>query len=82
MILSPGIARLMSVISVGMVFGFFRMILGWMDRRAGAPIMHERVNDASETFFGEEEKHWGDLEIESTSKIKLPSPDPKPPKPV
>ena len=82
MILSPGIARLMGVISVGMVFGFFRMILGWIDRRAGAPIMRERINDASETFFGEEEKHWGELEIENTGKIKLPAPDPKPPKPV
>lgn len=82
MILSPGIARLMGVITVGMVFGFFRMILGWIDRRSGAPIMRERVNDASEQFFGEEEKHWGDLEIESAARIKLPAPDQKPPKPV
>jgi hypothetical protein len=82
MILSPGIARLMSVISVGMVFTFFRMILGWIDRRSGAPIMRERVNNASETFFSEEEKHWGDLEIEGTAKIKLPGSDPKPPNPV
>jgi len=81
-ILSPGIARLMGVISVGMVFTFIRMILGWIDRRAGAPIMRERINDASETFFGEEEKHWGDLEIESTGRIKLPAPDSKPPKPL
>ena len=44
--------------------------------------MRERVNDASETFFVEEEKHWGDLEIEGTAKIKLPSSDPKPPEPV
>jgi hypothetical protein len=81
-ILSPGIARLMSVISIGMVFAFFRMILGWIDRRSGAPIMRERVNNASETFFTEEEKHWGDLEIESTGEIKLPAPDPNPRKPV
>lgn len=59
--LAPGMIRLMSVISVGMVFGFFRMIPGWIDRRAAAPVMRERVNDASETFFGEEEKHWGEL---------------------
>lgn len=82
MILSPGIARLMGVITVGMVFTFFKMILGWIDRRSGAPIMRERVNDASETFFGDEEKHWGELEIERTGKIKLPPPDPKPRKPV
>jgi len=81
-ILSPGVARLMSVISIGMVFAFFRMILGWIDRRAGAPIMRERVNNASETFFSEEEKHWGDLEIEDTPRIKLPSSDPKPPERV
>ncbi|MGZ3330491.1 MAG: hypothetical protein ACXU9O_00620 [Gemmatimonadaceae bacterium] len=82
MILSPGIARLMGVISVGMVFTFFKMILGWIDRRAGAPIMRERINDASETFFVEQEKHWGELETESTGKIKLPAPDPNPRKPV
>ena len=82
MILSPGIARLMGVITVGMVFTFFKMILGWIDRRSGAPIMRERVNDASETFFGEEEKHWGELESESTHRVKLPASDPKPPKPV
>jgi hypothetical protein len=65
MILSPGIARLLSIISVGMVFSFFRMILGWIDRRAAAPIMRERVNDASDKFFAEEEKNWGRSEIDS-----------------
>ena len=77
MILSPGIARLMSVISIGMVFSFFRMVLGWIDRRAAAPIMRERINDASEAFFGEEEKHWGELEIDSEAGIKLTPPDRK-----
>ena len=77
MMLSPGIARLMSVISVGMVFSFFRMILGWIDRRAAAPVMRERINDASETFFREEEKHWGELEVDSEPRIKLTSLDRK-----
>ena len=65
MILSPGIARLLSAISVGMVFSFFRMILGWIDRRAAAPIMHERINGASDKFLVEEEKNWGNSEIDS-----------------
>lgn len=77
MILSPGVARLLSVISVGMVFGFFRMILGWIDHRAAAPVMNERINDGSETFFKKEEEHWGELEIDSEARIKLPTPDRK-----
>jgi hypothetical protein len=72
--LSPGIARL---ISVGMVFTFFKMILGWIDRRTAAPVMRERINDASETFFRKEEKQWGELDVESEARIKLTSLDRK-----
>lgn len=59
------ILRLMSVITVGMVFGFFRMLLGWLDRHTGAPVMRERINSASDSFFVEEEKYWGKSEIDS-----------------
>lgn len=65
MMLAPAVARLMSVISLGVVFGGFRMILGWIDRRAGDPIMRERINKGSDKFFVDEEKNWGRSEIDS-----------------
>jgi hypothetical protein len=64
-ILAPAVARFMSVISLGMVFGGFRMILGWIDRRTGDPIMRERINKGSDKFFIDEEKNWGRSELDS-----------------
>ena len=63
--LASVIARLLGVITVRMLFSFFKMILGWLDRRLAAPVMHERINTASEKFFVEEEKHWGESEIDN-----------------
>jgi hypothetical protein len=63
--IAPSVARLMSVITLGMAFSLIRMILGWLDRRLAAPVMHERINSASDRFFIEEEKHWGESEIDS-----------------
>ncbi len=63
--IAPVVARLMSVITVGMALTIFRMILGRLDRRLAAPVMHEKINSASEQFFIEEEKHWGESEIDS-----------------
>jgi hypothetical protein len=67
----PVVARLMSVITVGMVFAFFRMALGWIDRRLAAPVMRERINSASDGFFVDEEKHWGESEIDSIVHYKF-----------
>jgi hypothetical protein len=64
-VLAPTIARVMGVITLGMLFQFFAMILGWLDRRSGAPIMRERINKGSDNFFKEEEKNWGRSEIDS-----------------
>ena len=58
--IAPVLARLMSVITVGMALTIFRMILGWLDRRLAAPVMREMINSASDQFFIEEEKHWGE----------------------
>jgi hypothetical protein len=63
--LAPAVARLLSVISVGMVFAFFRILLGWLDRRTGDSIMRERINKGSDRYFVDEEKHWGESEIDS-----------------
>jgi hypothetical protein len=63
--IAPVVARLLGVITVGMAFSLIRMILGWLDRRLAAPVMHERINSASDQFFIEEEKHWGESEIDS-----------------
>jgi hypothetical protein len=63
--IAPVVSRLMGVITVGMALSVIRMILGWLDRRLAAPVMHERINTASDKFFVEEEKHWGESEIDS-----------------
>ena len=63
--IAPVVARVMSFISVGLVFTLFRMLLGWLDRRLAAPVMHEKINSASDQFFIEEEKYWGESEIDS-----------------
>jgi|1185.fasta_scaffold140257_2 hypothetical protein len=63
--LSSSIARLMSVITVGMVLTFVRMIVIWVDRRTEAPVMKERINAGSDRFFVDEEKRLGDTEIDS-----------------
>ena len=48
--IAPVVARVMSFISVGLVFTLFRMLLGWLDRRLAAPVMHEKINSASDQF--------------------------------
>lgn len=72
--ISPGVARLLSVVTVGMVFSFFQILLGWLDRRLASPVMKQRINSASDRFFAEEEKHWGELEIDRTERVTLPKP--------
>jgi hypothetical protein len=68
---SPTIARLMGVITVGMVFSYVRMLIGWLDRRSGGPIMKERINSGSDRFFADEEKEWGRTEIDSIARGKF-----------
>ena len=63
--LSPGVARLLSVITVGMVFGYIRMLMTWLDRHTGDPIMRRRINAGSDRFFAAESKFEGKTEIES-----------------
>lgn len=69
--IAPVVARVMSIITVGMAFAFLRMIIGWLDRRLAAPVMHERINSASDQFFIEEEKHWGESEIDNLVRGKF-----------
>lgn len=69
--LAPAVARFLSVISVGMVFAFARMLLGWLDRHLAAPVMRERINSASDEVLSDEEKHWGESEIDDITRFKF-----------
>jgi hypothetical protein len=62
---SQAIVRLASVITVGMVARYARMLIGWLDRRTGEPIMRERINAGSDRFFAAEKENWGKTEIDS-----------------
>ena len=57
--------RLASVITVGMVFRYFAMILGWVERKFAPSYMTERVNAGSDKFFENEEQYWGRTELDS-----------------
>ncbi len=59
------IIRIMSVVTVGMVATYVRMLIGWLDRRTGAPIMREHINAGSDRFFAGERENWGKTEIDS-----------------
>jgi hypothetical protein len=59
------IVRLLSVVTLGMVFSYVRMLIGWLDRHASAPIMRERINAGSDRFFEAEKENWGKTEIDS-----------------
>ena len=59
------VIRLLAVIPVGMVFAYFRMILGWCEKRFAPAYMKERVNSGSDKFFEQEDKLWGRTEIDS-----------------
>jgi hypothetical protein len=65
MSLSHAALRLASVVTVGTMMTLFRMALGWFDRRAVDPVMRERINSGSDKFFEQEEKSWGNSEIDS-----------------
>jgi hypothetical protein len=56
---------LASVITLGTLMSFVRMILGWFDRHAVDPIMRERINSGSDRFFQQEGENWGKSEIDS-----------------
>jgi hypothetical protein len=62
---SQAIVRLASVITVGMVARYAGMLIGWLDRRTGDPVMRERINAGSDQFFAAEEENWGKTEIDS-----------------
>jgi hypothetical protein len=45
---------------IGLVFALIaRTALFWYDRHTEAPVMHERINKASDRFFAEEEERRG-----------------------
>lgn len=48
-----------------MVVSYIRMLITWLDRHTGDPIMKQRINAGSDRYFAEEPKYWGRTEIES-----------------
>jgi hypothetical protein len=72
--LAPGVARVLSVISVRMAFSFVRMIIGWFDRVLEEPVMRERINKGSDQFFAAEENRWGELEIDGGERVEFKIP--------
>lgn len=62
--LSPGVARLMSVITVAVALSVLRIVLGWLDRQVAAPVMRERINEGSDKFFEQQDKNWGASELD------------------
>jgi hypothetical protein len=64
MTMSHALVRLASVITLGTLVSFIRMILGWFDRHAVDAVMRERINSASDRFFQEEGRNWGKSEID------------------
>ena len=69
--LQNGLAVGLITAIIGLVFSLFRKLHGWLDRRLAAPVMHEKINSASDQFFEEEEKHWGESEIDSLVRGKF-----------
>jgi hypothetical protein len=65
------VLRLLGVVSVGVLLKLIEMVLGWVDRRTGAPVMNTRINDGSDTFFVQDEKLWGDSELNIFGLIKI-----------
>jgi len=63
--LSPAVARILSIITVGMVFSYIRMLIVWLDRNLVDPIMKQRINAGSDRFFAEESEYEGKTEIDS-----------------
>ena len=59
------ILRLLGVIPVGMVFAYFRVGLGWFEKRFAPAYMKERVNSGSDKFFEQEDEFRGRTEIDS-----------------
>jgi hypothetical protein len=37
----------------------FWVIIGWLERQVGAPIMRERINKGSDKFFADEDRNGG-----------------------
>jgi hypothetical protein len=68
--IAPAVARLLSVISVGMLVSFVKVLLGWIDHRIAAPVMKERFNSASDAFFIEDGRNWGEIEPDNMARFK------------
>jgi hypothetical protein len=60
--IAQSVARILGAITVGVAFRLIAMVIGWIDRVTGSPIMRERINSGSDRYFRHEVEHWGELE--------------------
>ena len=47
----------------------FWIIIGWLERQVGAPIMRERINKGSDKFFAEEDRNGGAALLDSVVRL-------------
>ena len=45
------------------------VIIGWLERQVGAPIMRERINKGSDKFFAEEDRNGGAALLDSVVRL-------------
>lgn len=71
MMFAPLVTAVMRFVLVWMVFAVFKMIFRWLNRELVQPVKHERVRRASARILVDEEKPWGDLEIDSIGRFEI-----------
>jgi hypothetical protein len=47
----------------------FWILIGWLERQVGAPIMRERINKGSDKFFAEEDRNGGAALLDSVVRL-------------
>lgn len=71
MIFAPLVTAVMRFVLLWMVFAAFKMIFRWLNRELVEPVKRESIRRASARILVEEERPWGDLEIDSTGRFEI-----------
>ena len=71
MTLTPTVA----VVGAAVIGWVFWVLLGWLDRQVGAPVMRERINKGSDKFFAKENRNWGASELDSVVRLDFQDED-------
>jgi hypothetical protein len=51
------------------------VLLGWLDRQVGAPVMREKINKGSDKFFAQEDRNWGASELDGVVRLDFEDDD-------